>query len=117
MRTPAIPEELDHGDHDRERDAGDGAKQSDTRETDHRQPELPALDAIDATQIRDFEQADGRGDNDGRKAVFGRYWSRSGASTSSSAMATAPTTPVSCVLAPAASATGVREELLLMGKP
>ena len=29
----------------------------------------------------------------------------------------APTTPVTCVRAPAASATGVREELLLMGKP
>ena len=32
-------------------------------------------------------------------------------------MASAPTTPVSCVLAPAASATGVRDELLLIGKP
>ena len=32
-------------------------------------------------------------------------------------MASAPTTPVSWVLAPAASATGVRDELLLIGKP
>ena len=31
--------------------------------------------------------------------------------------ATAPTMPVTCVFAPAASATGVREELLLIGKP
>ena len=31
--------------------------------------------------------------------------------------AIAPTTPVNWVLAPAASATGVRDELLLMGKP
>ena len=34
-----------------------------------------------------------------------------------SATATAPTTPVSCVFAPAASATGVRDELLLIGNP
>src|SRR4029079_6929918 len=47
----------------------------------------------------------------------GRFFSRSGASTSSRATAAAPTTPVSWVLAPEASATGVREELLLMGKP
>ena len=50
-------------------------------------------------------------------ALFGRCCSRSGANTSSSATASAPTTPVSCVLAPAASATGVREELLLIEKP
>jgi hypothetical protein len=50
-------------------------------------------------------------------AVFGRYWSSSGASTNSKAMASAPTTLVSWVLAPAASATGVRDELLLMGNP
>ena len=51
------------------------------------------------------------------RAVFGRSWSRSGASSSNNAIASAPTTPVSCVLAPAASATGVREELLLIGSP
>ena len=32
-------------------------------------------------------------------------------------MHTAPTTPVNCVLEPADSATGVREELLLIEKP
>ena len=51
------------------------------------------------------------------RAVCGRSWSRSGASISNTAIASAPTTPVSWVLAPAASATGVREELLLIGKP
>ena len=50
-------------------------------------------------------------------AVFGRSRSSAGANSSSSAIAAAPTTPVNCVLAPAASATGVREELLLIGKP
>jgi hypothetical protein len=50
-------------------------------------------------------------------ALLGRFASRFGASTSSKATATAPTTPVSCVFAPAASATGVREALLLIGNP
>ena len=50
-------------------------------------------------------------------ALLGRFLMRSGASTSSSATPAAPTTPVSWVLAPDASATGVREELLLIGKP
>jgi hypothetical protein len=50
-------------------------------------------------------------------AVLGRLRRRVGAATSSAAMASAPTTPVNCVLAPAASATGVRDELLQMGKP
>ena len=50
-------------------------------------------------------------------AVVGSDCSRLGAATSSSAIASAPTTPVSCVRAPAASATGVRDELLLTGMP
>ena len=50
-------------------------------------------------------------------ALVGKFRSRSGATTSSRATASAPTTPVSWVLAPAASATGVRDELLLIGKP
>ncbi len=50
-------------------------------------------------------------------ALLGRYRSRFGAVNNSAATASAPTTPVSCVLAPAASATGVRDELLLIGKP
>jgi ABC-type uncharacterized transport system permease subunit len=40
-----------------------------------------------------------------------------GATSSRRATATAPTTPVNCVRAPAASATGVRDELLLIGNP
>ena len=50
-------------------------------------------------------------------AVEGKCFSSSGAKVSNRATATAPTTPVSWVLAPAASATGVRELLLLIGKP
>ena len=51
------------------------------------------------------------------KAAFGRYCSRFGATISRKAIASAPTTLVSWVCAPAASATGVREELLLIEKP
>ncbi|MOA59701.1 hypothetical protein D3C78_1843840 [compost metagenome] len=51
------------------------------------------------------------------RALFGRSCNRFGATTSSKATATAPTTPVNWVLAPAASATGVREELLLIANP
>ena len=50
-------------------------------------------------------------------AAEGKFCSRFGATNKSSATLNAPTTPVNCVRAPAASATGVREELLLMGKP
>ena len=47
----------------------------------------------------------------------GRLRSSPGTSTSMSTIAAAPTTPVSCVLAPACSATAVREPLVLTGKP
>ena len=50
-------------------------------------------------------------------AVDGRFCRMFGATRSITAIATAPTTPVSWLFAPAASATGVREELLLMGNP
>ncbi|MNL54151.1 hypothetical protein D3C87_1774580 [compost metagenome] len=51
------------------------------------------------------------------RALLGKSRSRSGASTNNSATANAPTTPVIWVFAPAASATGVRDELLLMANP
>ena len=47
----------------------------------------------------------------------GRLRSSPGTNTSMSTIAAAPTTPVSCVLAPACSATAVREPLVLTGKP
>src|SRR5262249_27199800 len=50
-------------------------------------------------------------------AEDGRFCSRLGAATNNRPTAIAPTTPVNCVRAPAASATGVRDELLLIGKP
>ena len=50
-------------------------------------------------------------------AVLGSERRTCGAKISRSAIMTALTTAVSCVLAPAASATGVRDELLLIGNP
>ena len=47
----------------------------------------------------------------------GRLRSSPGTSTSIRTIAAAPTSPVSCVFAPACSATAVREPLVLTGKP
>jgi hypothetical protein len=47
----------------------------------------------------------------------GRFVGSQGRNRMSAATASAPTTPTSCVRPPAASATGVREALLLTEKP
>ena len=117
MRPPAVPEELDHREHDREADARDRAEYGHAGKAADGQPELPALDAVDAAQVGDLDQPDGRGDHDRGQRRVGRSCSRSGATTSSAPTASAPTTPASWVRAPAASATGVRDALALIGKP
>ena len=50
-------------------------------------------------------------------AAVGRLLTRPGTATRIRTIAAAPITPVSCDREPACSATGVREELLLIGKP
>ena len=50
-------------------------------------------------------------------AALGRLCNRVGANISSSAIMRAPMSPVACVREPAASATGVRDALLLIEKP
>ena len=104
--------------HDRQADAGDRAEHRNADEADDRQPELPALDAEDAAQVGELEQADGRGDHDRRQRAVGQVL----AADSAPAAAAAPPprrrprrSAASC--APAASATGVRDELLLIGNP
>ncbi len=63
-------------------------------------------------------QAHRRRDDDGCQGRVGQDpRSRLGATSSSTAIASAPTTPGQLRLGPAASATGVREELLLIGNP
>ena len=98
-------------------DAGNRAEHRDAGEADDRQPELPSLDAIDAPRSAISNSPMRRRDDDGRQRRCGRFLSSVGAASSRTLTAIAPTTPVSCVLAPAASATGVRDELLLIGKP
>jgi len=50
-------------------------------------------------------------------AVTGRVRKSDGPNATSPPTTSAPTTPVSCVREPADSATGVRDALLLIGKP
>ena len=86
---------------DRQPDAGDRAQHRDAGGAADRQPELPALDAPDAAQVGDLDQADGRGDHHRRQRGCGqvlqqvREPARAAAATPS-----APTTPVSWVRAP-----------------
>ncbi|MNP57462.1 hypothetical protein D3C76_1522970 [compost metagenome] len=51
------------------------------------------------------------------RALLGKCCIRLGATSSNRVTASAPMMPVSWVCEPAASATGVRDELLLMGMP
>ena len=55
-----------------EGNAGNRPEHRHTGEADHRQPELPVLDAIDPTQIGEFEEADGGGDHDCRQRRCGK---------------------------------------------
>ena len=115
--TPAVPQELDDRNHDREANARDCAKNGDARETDDRKPELLALNPIKSAQTRHLDQADRRGDDDAYQRHIGKMLQEARSGDQEEATASAPTTPVNCVRDPAASATGVRDELLLMGNP
>ena len=64
MRTPAIPQEFDNSDYDRQAYAGDSTKDGDTHKANYRKSELPTLDAKNSNQIRDLDQADSRSNYD-----------------------------------------------------
>jgi hypothetical protein len=53
-------------------DARDRAKYGHADCTDDREPELPALDAIDSSQVGDLDQADGRCDHDRSECAGGQ---------------------------------------------
>ena len=72
VRPPAVPQELDHGNHDRQPDAGNRAQHRDADRTDDRQPELPALDAKDSREVGDLDEANGRGDHDCSQCTGGQ---------------------------------------------
>ena len=57
VRAPAVPQELDHRDDDRQHDALDRTQQQHARGAADGQPELPGLDAADALQVAPFDQA------------------------------------------------------------
>jgi hypothetical protein len=117
MRPPAVPQELEHRDGDGEADALDRAERDDAEEARHRQPELPPLYPIDAPQIGELEHLDRRRNHHRRERRHRQVCEQVGANTSNSAIEIAPTTPVSCDFEPAATATGVRDALLLTGNP
>ena len=72
IRPPAIPQKFDDGDHDGQPDALDRTEHGHADGADDRQPELPALDAINAPQVGDFNQADGRRDHDRCQCAAGQ---------------------------------------------
>ena len=60
------------GNHDCQADARNRAQHGHADEAADGQPEFPPLDAIDATQVGDLDQADGRGDHDGCQRAAGQ---------------------------------------------
>ena len=91
---------------DRQADARNRAENCNADEADDREPEFPGLDAEDSNEIGDLDQTNGRSDNDRSQC---RQWAESSQPdsappSSSRATASAPTTPVSWVFAPASLA-------------
>src|SRR5688500_12007853 len=58
MRTPAVPEEFDDCEENRQADARDHSEHRHADEADDGQPEFPRLDPQDATQIGELEETD-----------------------------------------------------------
>ncbi|MNN75842.1 hypothetical protein D3C81_1921700 [compost metagenome] len=55
MRTPTVPEELDHRYDHSQADTRHRAEYCHADETDNRQPEFPPLDSVDALQVLEFK--------------------------------------------------------------
>ncbi|MCY1424541.1 hypothetical protein D9M71_402910 [compost metagenome] len=72
MRTPAIPEKLDHGDNNRQTDTRDRTEHHHPDKAGNRQPALPTLDTVDPLQVLDLEQANSGGDHHGGKRAVGQ---------------------------------------------
>src|SRR5262249_21369466 len=72
MWAPAIPQELDDRNNYADPNAGDHTEHRNADKPDNRQPEFPLLNAEDATQVCEFEQADGRGDHDRGERAAGQ---------------------------------------------
>ncbi|MNY10659.1 hypothetical protein D3C86_1436480 [compost metagenome] len=72
IRTPAIPQKFNDCDQDGQTNTFDCAKHRHADSADDRQPELPALYAIDASQVSDFDQANGRCDDHRSQGAVGQ---------------------------------------------
>ena len=117
VRMPRAPQEGQDREPDRDPDPDRTPNATTPRKRDDREREVDAVDAREPAQRRQIDEADHRRDHDGGERRVGRFSISPSPTTSTIASATAATTPVSWVFAPAASATGVRDELLESGKP
>ncbi|MCY1521412.1 hypothetical protein D9M68_562240 [compost metagenome] len=72
MGAPAVPEKLDHRSHHGDADTGHRAERGHPRQAADGQPELPGLNTVDAPQILELEQPDGRGDHHGGQRAAGQ---------------------------------------------
>jgi hypothetical protein len=72
VRPPPVPQELDDGQDDGQTDSGNHPEDGDAREAHHREPEFPSLDAEDAAQVCDLEQANRRRDHYGGQGTAGQ---------------------------------------------
>jgi hypothetical protein len=113
MRAPTIPQELDHRDDDGQPYARDGTKNGNTHQTDDRQPELPTLNPINSNEVGDLDQTDSRGDHDRGQCGGRQVLQQIGSDQQQQRHSKRADDP--CQLC--SRSTGVRDELLLIGKP
>src|SRR5262249_41904472 len=64
VRLPGVPDELGERDGHGDQDAGDRTQEDDPEESGKREPELPALDPVQAPQAADLEEPDRRSNHD-----------------------------------------------------
>ena len=103
---------------DRQADSGDGTEHGHADEADDRQPEFPALNAIDPAEVGHFDQADRRGDDDGGQRGSRQVLQEIGRSDQQRGNAErADDAGQPGFLRRPLRPPGVRDELLLIGKP
>ncbi len=117
MRPPAVPQELDHRHHHGNADTGNGTEHCHADKAGERQPELPLLHAEDTLEVGKLEQPQCSGNHHRSQSAVGQVLHQIGRYQQQQGYRQAPMMPVSWVCEPAASATGVRDELLLIGMP
>ncbi len=117
VRAPDTLEDVEDGQDHRDDDALEDADERDPEEAQDREDELGLPDPPEPAQLGEVEEADRRGDDDGREDRLGIDWTSPGTKTSIARTSAAATIPASCVFAPDWTATAVRDPLELTGKP